>query len=104
MDMEIGYTLEEICGVLARTLQLPPKWVREQIRMDDRLLESSTDIVPHIEPQDWVDEWQRLHPRNPITGAIQTRLTKLYFAYTQFLHSIPNLCSIDSGQKTNYLG
>ena len=83
--IKVGFTFESLCYELAKETKLSFAWVCKQIAMDDGILNSRPDshLTPHITPKDWIKEWKTRH--QGLKPPIQD-LTRLYFAYTDFLY------------------
>lgn len=77
------WSFESLCIGLSKSTNLPLEWVREQIAMDDDILNMSKDTLPHIAPNDWINEWKKRHPYKKKVP--KKALLILYFAYSDFL-------------------
>jgi hypothetical protein len=86
MVIELGYTFEELCSVLAARTGDDLLWVMQQIAMDDQLVEKFAPQVS-ITPDLWHQAYAKKYKCSPPTE----KLDRLYFTYSSFLASIPNL-------------
>jgi hypothetical protein len=106
MSVAVEWSFDSLCVLLARRTRFPLEWVKEQIAMDDDILNSRPDsppLGPHITPRDWLDEWQQRHCVDKIPSQIVHGLTQLYFAYTDLLQNQPHLCPKSSNSSSSYI-